>query len=112
MHTLLVAIPPPWAQPGGAMFTKLYQFHNVSPILPILQKGCTTVSEHGDVIEMQTIIVPPQSFLANSVPDPRQFWFISTEPLVATRGTLRFRGTPVEKHWCGAGAQLPPKKGY
>jgi len=44
------------------MFTKLYQFHNVSPILPILQKGRTTVSEHGDVIEMQTIIVPPKVF--------------------------------------------------
>jgi len=30
---------------GGtwAMATKIYKFHNVSPILPILQKGCITV---------------------------------------------------------------------
>jgi len=24
---------------------------------------------------------------------------VSAEPLAATRGNLRFRGTPVEKHW-------------
>ena len=29
---------------GGtlAMATKIHKFHNVPPILPILQKGCTT----------------------------------------------------------------------
>jgi len=30
---------------------------------------------------------------------PRQFRSVSAEPLVATHGTLRFRGTPVEKHF-------------
>jgi len=29
---------------------------------------------------------------------PRQFRSISAEPLAATRGTQRFRGTTVEKH--------------
>ena len=27
------------------------------------------------------------------------YFCVSAEPLEATRGTLRFRGTPVEKHW-------------
>ena len=38
-----------------AMVTKIYKFYSVSPILPILQKGRTTVYEHNDVIETQTI---------------------------------------------------------
>ena len=29
---------------------------------------------------------------------PRQFRSVSGKPLAATRGTQRFRGTPVEKH--------------
>jgi len=45
----------------GGMVTKLYQFHNLPPILPILQKR---LSEHGDVIETQTVRIP-QSRLAN-----------------------------------------------
>jgi len=45
------------------MVTKLYQFHNVPPILPILQKVVLRLSEHGDVIETQTVgIVPPKVF--------------------------------------------------
>jgi len=32
-----------------------YQFYNVPPILPILQKVVLRLSEHGDVIETQTI---------------------------------------------------------
>jgi len=30
---------------------------------------------------------------------PRQIRSVSAEPLAANRGTLGFRGTPVEKHW-------------
>jgi len=30
---------------------------------------------------------------------PRQFRSISADSLAATRGNLRFRGIPVEKHW-------------
>jgi len=31
---------------------------NCLPFLPILQKGCTTVErQHGDVVDMQTIIL-------------------------------------------------------
>jgi len=47
------------------MVTKLYQFHNAPPYLPILQKGCTVLrlSEHGDVIETQTArVVHPEVF--------------------------------------------------
>jgi len=29
----------------------------------------------------------------------QEFQSGSVQPLAATRGTLRFRGTPVEKHW-------------
>jgi len=42
-----------------AMVPKIYHFHNLPPILPILQKGQKFVlrlSEHGDVIETQTIL--------------------------------------------------------
>jgi len=57
---------------GGnlAMVTKIYKFHNVSPILPM--KVLLRLSEHDDVIETRTIkIYPPipsQSFLANLIP--------------------------------------------
>jgi len=30
---------------------------------------------------------------------PRRFRSVSGKPLAATRGTLWFRGIPVEKHW-------------
>ena len=47
-----------------------YQFHNVPPIWPILQKFVLRLSEHGDVIETQAIrFVHPKAFLANSVPE-------------------------------------------
>jgi len=35
------------------------------------------LSEHGDVLETQTITVcPPQSFLANSVPAPQHILYV------------------------------------
>jgi len=46
-----------------AMVTKIYNFQNVSPILPLLQKGLQRLSEHGDVIKTQTLkVCTPQSF--------------------------------------------------
>ena len=65
------------------MVPKICHFHNLHPILPILQKGSSLLqlSDHGDVIETQTIILylctiihishkdySPQNFLANSAP--------------------------------------------
>ena len=44
------------------MVTKIYEFHNVPPIWPILQKGKKVVqrlSEYGDVIETQTVRFAP-----------------------------------------------------
>ena len=56
------------------MFTKIYQFNNVPPILPILQKGRTTVEwtwwRHRNA---NNKICSPQSFLANSVPDENPY---------------------------------------
>jgi len=47
----------------GVMVAELNQFHNVTPTLPILQKVVLRLSEHGDVIETQTVrIVPPNVF--------------------------------------------------
>jgi len=51
------------------MFTKLYQFYNVPPFCQFYKKVVLWLCEHGDVIDTQTVrFVPPQSFLANSVP--------------------------------------------
>jgi len=51
------------------MATKIHKFHNVPPILPILQKGRATVEltwwRHRNA---NNKVCPPQSFLANSVP--------------------------------------------
>jgi len=44
----------------GVTVTKLYQFHNVPPILPIFQKVVLRLSEHDDVIETQTIRIVPR----------------------------------------------------
>jgi len=45
------------------MFTKMYQFDNVPPIFPILQKVLLRLSEQGDVTETQRItFVPPKFF--------------------------------------------------
>jgi len=66
------------------MVPKMYHFHNLPPILPILHKEVVLqLREHGDVIKTQTIIIylcdmhnnihvtqslSPQTFLTNSVP--------------------------------------------
>jgi len=50
------------------MFTKSYQFHNVPPFCQFYKKVVIRLSEHGDVIEKQTLRIAPQRFLANSVP--------------------------------------------
>ena len=51
------------------MVTKIYQFHNAPPILPILQKDRTTVEltrwRHRNA---NNEVCPTQSFVANSVP--------------------------------------------
>jgi len=39
------------------MVPKIYYYHNFPPILPILQKFVLQMSEHGDIIEAQTIIL-------------------------------------------------------
>jgi len=49
-----------------------YQFHNVPPIWPVLQKVVLRLSEHGDVIETpNNKVCRPKSFLANSIPTSR-----------------------------------------
>ena len=55
------------------MVITIYKFHNVFPILLILEKDRTTVEwTWCDVIETHTIKdCPPQTFLANSVPGRR-----------------------------------------
>jgi len=46
-----------------AMVTKIYNFQNVSSILPLLQKGLQRLSEHVGVIKTQTLkVCTPQSF--------------------------------------------------
>jgi len=63
LHTLLVAITPPWAWPRGAMVTKIYQYHNVPPFYQFYKKVVLWLSGHGDVIETQTRrFVPPKFF--------------------------------------------------
>jgi len=45
------------------MISKIYHFHNLPHISPIFEKGCTTVSKHGDVIEMHKLkVVSPKFF--------------------------------------------------
>ena len=47
----------------GVTVTKLYQFDNVPPFCQFYKKVVLRLSEHGDVIETQTIrIVPPNFF--------------------------------------------------
>jgi len=45
------------------MVTKLYRFHNMPPSCHFYKKVVLRWSEHGDVIETQTVeIVPPKVF--------------------------------------------------
>jgi len=56
------------------MVPKIYNFHNLPPILPTLQKY-HRLSEHDAVIETQTIkVCPLQNFLAISVPETGPPW--------------------------------------
>ena len=42
---------------GIGPWSQIYHFHNLPHISPIFEKGCTTVSKHGDVIEMHKLKV-------------------------------------------------------
>jgi len=55
---------------GVSRVTKIYRFHDVSPIFQFYEKVVLRMSEHGDVIEMQTtkVRLPPKVFLANFGP--------------------------------------------
>jgi len=59
------------------------------------------------MISVSILLQPDRTVVAIFVPG--KFWSVSAEPLVVTRGTLRFCGTPVEKHWFRAGV---PNLGY
>jgi len=52
------------------MVSKIYKFHNVPPFCQFYKKVVLRLNDHDNVIETQTIkICPPQSDLANLVPD-------------------------------------------
>jgi len=46
------------------------------------------------IIQVSILLQPHRTMVANFVPDN----FGVAEPLAATRGTMRFRGSPVEKY--------------
>ena len=46
------------------MVTKIYQFHIVPPFCQFYKKVVLRLSEHGDVIETQTIRIAPHLFLS------------------------------------------------
>ena len=48
------------------MISKIYHFHNLPHISPIFEKGCTTVSKHGDVIEMHKLKVASPKFFSKT----------------------------------------------
>jgi len=52
------------------MVTKLYQFHNLPPFC---QKVVLRLSEHGDVIETQTVRFSPPKIFGKLVPALRSF---------------------------------------
>ena len=58
LYILLVAIPPPWAYPGGA-WSPNYINSMCPPFYQFYKKVVLRLSEHGDVIETQTIRIIP-----------------------------------------------------
>jgi len=69
----------------GGTVTKLYQYHNVTPIVSIYKKVVLRLSEHVDVIETQTIRIVPQNVFSKlgpceqlSIEGVRQDWLAHT----------------------------------